>query len=134
MGNEIIIGIGGLLLSVLTYFAGVVRTERRYKTQAEEKRIDHFIDNFNRNRKAGHSKRVIDHLIPGGINNLRDDKEIESALLNLERVHGRHPLRDNHEQIKQIGYKNFFLWSSKQRDKLTKDNINEFIERYKKAS
>lgn len=132
MKDEIIIGIGGLILSALTYFAGVVRTERRYKAQAEEERIAHFIDNFNNSRKFGHQKRVIEHLIPSGINNLKNDKEIESVLLNLERVHGRHPLQNNNEEIKQIGYKDFFIWSSKQRGSLTKDNINDFIEHYKK--
>jgi hypothetical protein len=39
MTNEILIGIGGLILGVLTYFAGVWRTEKRHATQDRDARI-----------------------------------------------------------------------------------------------
>ena len=133
MKNEIILTIGGLILSVLTYFAVVVRTERRNKDQDEEQRISKFIENFNNSRKYGHGRRVIDHLIPSGINNLQSHEEIEAALLRLEEVHGWHPLRDNNEEIKKFGYKDFFSWASKEKDKLTKDTIVEFIKNYKNS-
>lgn len=78
MTNEIIIGIDGLVLAALTYFAGVYRTESRYKKEQKEKRIDDFVNNFF--LKYEGVGVVIELLIPSGINNLAEDKEIQTAL------------------------------------------------------
>ena len=43
MKTQIIIEIGGLILSVLTYFAGVLRTEKRNKEQARKNRIESVV-------------------------------------------------------------------------------------------
>lgn len=113
----------------LMTFTLIVVTVLIFYRQKRDNRINHFIQNFNSNRETGHSKRVIEYLIPSGINNLKNDKEIKIALSSIENIHGRHPLQTNNEEIKKIGYKNFFLWSSK-RDSLTKNNIKDFISRY----
>ncbi|MCK5313007.1 MAG: hypothetical protein KAJ62_12900 [Desulfobacteraceae bacterium] len=117
----------------LMTFTLIVVTVLIFYRQKRDNRIDHFIQNFNNNRETGYSKRVIQYLIPSGINNLTNDKEIKMALSNIENIHGRHPLQTNNEEIKKIGYKKFFLWSSKERDSLTKNNIKDFIDKYKKA-
>jgi hypothetical protein len=39
MTDEILIGFGGLPISVLTYFAGVWRTERRHSKEDREARV-----------------------------------------------------------------------------------------------
>ena len=106
MKSEIIIGIGGLILAALTYFAGVYRTELRYKKEKKEKRIDDFINNFF--SKYGGAGVAIELLIPSGINNLNDDKEIQIALNNLKNRLGFHPLRQWNSEIENIGYKKFF--------------------------
>ena len=106
MTNEIIIGIGGLVLAALTYFAGVHRTESRYKKQQKEKRIGDFVNNFFQEYKG--AGVVIELLIPSGINNLNDDEEIQTALNILKNRLGFHPLRQWNNEIESIGYKKFF--------------------------
>ncbi|MBI4632297.1 MAG: hypothetical protein HY742_00165 [Deltaproteobacteria bacterium] len=106
MSAEIIIGIGGLLLSVLTYFAGVVRTERRYKSQLKERRIDDFVNVFfSKYKGAG---VVIELLTSSGIHNMQNDDEIMAALETLRNRLGFHPLRNWNDDIRAIGYKKFF--------------------------
>ena len=56
MRNELIIGLGGLLLSVLAYFAGVYRTEKRYKSQDKEKRLDKVLNRYMDFRKTNKTK------------------------------------------------------------------------------
>lgn len=46
MTTEILIGIGGLLLSVLTYFAGVHRTEKRLSKDERNTRIQKVLDKY----------------------------------------------------------------------------------------
>lgn len=48
MPNEILIGLGGLILSALTYFAGVYRTEKRLNKEEKRQRIEAV---FNRHLK-----------------------------------------------------------------------------------
>ena len=86
----------------LMTFTLIVVTVLIFYRQKRDNRIDHFIQNFNSNRETGHPKRVIEYLIPSGINNLKNDKEIKIALSNLENIHGRHPLQTNNEEIKKI--------------------------------
>jgi len=125
MGKDIIIGFGGLLLSVLTYFAGVIRTERRYKNQAKEKRIDDFVNTlFSKYRGGG---RVIELLIPSGINDLQNDDEIKNALEKARNRLSFHPLRNWKSTIEAIGYKTFFDYIVKNGISLNKSNINNAI-------
>jgi len=106
MTNEIIIGIGGIILAALTYFAGVYRTEQRYKNQQKEKRINDFINNFfSKYQGAG---VAIELLIPSGINDLNNDHEIQIALNKLKNRLGFHPLRQWNNEIENLGYKIFF--------------------------
>ena len=116
MSAEIIIGIGGLLISVLTYFAGVARTERRYKSQAKEKRIDDFVNTlFSEYRDDG---QVIGLLISSGINDLQNDDEIKNALEKVRNRLSFHPLRNWNNEIESIGYKTFFNYIVKNYERL----------------
>jgi len=125
MKSEIITGIGGLILAALTYFAGVYRTEKRYKNQQREKRIADFVKNFfSQYEGAG---VAIPLLIPAGINNLSDDEEIQEALITLKNRLGIHPLRDRNSEIEIIGYKKFFDYMVNSGKSLTKSNIGVAI-------
>jgi hypothetical protein len=52
MENELIVGLGGLILAVLTYFAGVYRTERRYKRLEKTNRITNAVNRYMEFRKT----------------------------------------------------------------------------------
>jgi hypothetical protein len=126
MSAEIIIGIGGIVLSVLTYFAGVIRTEKRYKSQAREKRIDEFVNVFfSRYKGAG---VVIELLSSSGIHNFQNDDEIMTALNALRNRLGFHPLRNWKDEIETIGYKKFFDFVLENKIQLDTKTIDRAIQ------
>lgn len=85
--DGLIIGFGGLLLSVLTYFAGVIRTERRYARSDREARIAKVLDAY---LVAARTGRIngFPGLVQAGIATLENDAEIRSL---MERIvqHGQ---------------------------------------------
>lgn len=78
-GNELLIGLGGLLLSTLTYFAGVLRTERRHARNDSEARITRVLDAY---MTAAHEGRVngFPGLVPAGVGTLTSDAEIRELM------------------------------------------------------
>lgn len=96
MSNELLIGVCGLLLSVLTYFAGIWRTERRHSKEDREARIHGVFDgymNFRRSNVTGGT----DGLQKAGIATLHSNDEI-LELVNRIVQHGEmHPLGADHD-------------------------------------
>ena len=127
--DAIIIGIGGLILSVLTYFAGVKRAEKRHKDEAKEKRIDVFISSFSDRYHGG--GYILEELIPSGINDLDNDSEIHTAFEKLQNRLAVHPLRNWNQLIEKIGYKIFFQHVLRSGLPLTKHTIDKFIDELK---
>jgi hypothetical protein len=71
-----------------------------------ERRIERFVDGFQRLYKDGVKLEI---LIPAGINNMRNDKEIALAFEALMTVIPGHPLRGNwRPRVEKVGYKRFF--------------------------
>ena len=107
MNNELLIGIGGLILSVLTYFAGVQRTERRHSAEdhrhaAEEReaRIRRVFDQYMQFRRTNYTGGY-DGLQKSGVATLGSNAEIEE-LTRVIVAHGEaHPLGSNHLAIFQ---------------------------------
>ena len=77
--DGLIIGFGGLLLSALTYFAGVLRTERRHSRSDSEARIAKVLDAY---MAASHAGRIngFPGLVQAGIAILKNDAEIRSLM------------------------------------------------------
>ncbi|MDX6770018.1 MAG: hypothetical protein SF051_10840 [Elusimicrobiota bacterium] len=85
--DNLLIGLGGLILSVLTYFAGVWRTERQNEASDSEARITRVLNNYVQASQAG--KRNGYHgLSHAGVGTLRNDAEIRE-LLDRIRKHGQ---------------------------------------------
>ena len=82
MKNEIIIGIGGLILAALTYFAGVYRTDQRYRKQEKEKRIENVLNRYMEFAKTGQTAGL-DGLQRAGIGTLNNDTETVSRFANI---------------------------------------------------
>lgn len=74
-----IIGFGGLLLSVLTYFAGVIRTERRHARSDRKARIAKVLDTYLAAARTGRINGF-PGLIRAGIATLENDAEIRSLM------------------------------------------------------
>lgn len=87
MKNEIIVGIGGLILSALTYFAGVQRGLQKEK----EERINEVLNKYMGFRKSNFTGGY-DGLVKSGVATLKNDQEIRE-LYKLITQHGeRAPL------------------------------------------
>lgn len=78
-GNELLIGLGGLLLLVLTYFAGVLRTERRYAHNDSETRIIRVLDEYLAAARAGRANGF-HGLVLAGVGTLVSEAEIRELM------------------------------------------------------
>ena len=133
MKNEIIIGIGGLLLAVLTYFAGVYRTERRYKKQAKEKRIENVINRYMEFRKTNETAGL-DGLQRSGVGTLKDDKEIREVVDTILKYGETDPLQRPALEMDGIDLKVFFEEAAKKKlNFFHSKNLRIFIEKIKSA-
>jgi hypothetical protein len=115
MTNEILIGIGGLVLSILTYLAGVWQTERRHRKEDREIRIrsvfDKYMDFRRTNQTGGY-----DGLQKAGLATLASNDEIRD-LLELVVAHGEaHPLGSNHAALfKDVDLLKLFRFAAEKR-------------------
>jgi hypothetical protein len=115
MTNEVLIGIGGLILSVLTYFAGVWRTERRHMTEDRETRIRRVFERYMEFRRTNNTGGY-DGLQKSGISTLASNEEI-TELTCLIVAHGEaHPLGSDHEVVfKNVDLLQFFKFAAAKR-------------------
>jgi len=133
MKNEIVIGIGALLLAVLTYFAGVYRTERRYKKQAKEKRIENVINRYMEFRKANETAGL-DGLQRAGVGTLKNDKEIREVVDTIMKYGETDPLQRPALEMDGIDLKVFFEEAAKKKlNFFHSKNLRIFIEKIKNA-
>lgn len=80
--NEFLIGLGGLILSILTYFAGVLRTERRHALDDRDRRITRVLDSYLSAARTGKTNGF-PGLIQAGVGTLKDESEINSLFEQL---------------------------------------------------
>ena len=133
MKNEIIIGIGGLLLAVLTYFAGVYRTELRYKKQAKEKRIENVINRYMEFRKTNETAGL-DGLQRAGVGTLKNDKEIREIVDTIMKYGEADPLQISALEMDGIDLKVFFEEAARKKlNFFHSKNVRIFIRKIKNA-
>jgi hypothetical protein len=103
-----------------------------YLRNLSNKRVDDFENNFLRIYK--NDGCVLECLIPAGIANLKNNKEIKYALHRLRNRIGFHPLRTWDIDIAKIGYEKFFrsVLSKPGYDHLNKSTIQIYINSFKK--
>lgn len=100
--DGLIIGFGGLVLLILTYFAGVLRTERRYARSDSEGRITKVLDVYLAAARVGRINGF-PGLLQAGVTTLKNDAEIRELLNRIAQHEQRWDLRptlqgiDTHE-------------------------------------
>jgi hypothetical protein len=112
MMGEILIGIGGLLLSILTYFAGVWRTEERLSKEERNSRIQRVFDPYMEFRRSNYTSGF-DGLQKAGVATLQSDEEIPE-LIELIGNHGEtNPLgRNSAHLFESVDLKKFFDYAA----------------------
>ena len=114
MGTGIIIGVGGLVLAVLCYFAGVRRTEKRYQSQAKEKRIENVVGRYMKFRRTNETAGL-DGLQRSGVATLKNDDETREVA-DLIMGYGEHdPLQRSTLPMDKVNLKAFFVQAAKER-------------------
>ncbi len=91
MDDKVIIGIGGLIISVLSYFAGVIRTDLKYEKQERDSRIKNVFDKYMGFRKTNYTGGY-DGLLKAGVATLKDDREIREVYTLIVKHAERPPL------------------------------------------
>ncbi|MBS7807351.1 hypothetical protein [Variovorax sp. PCZ-1] len=98
MSDEILIALAGLLLSVLTYFAGIWRAERHHRTQDSEARITRVFQKYMEFRRSNYTGGY-DGAQKAGIATLESNEEIHT-FATLVVGHGElHPLGSDHATV-----------------------------------
>lgn len=77
--DNLLIGIGGLVVSVLAYFAGVLRTERQHARNDSEGRITLVLEAYMAASRAGKTNGF-PGLIQAGVGTLKSDGEIRELI------------------------------------------------------
>jgi hypothetical protein len=119
----------GVLVPLLVAIIVIMYNVYNRHKDKQEKRIEFFVHNFKSHLQNGYFLEI---LIPSGISNLKNNKEIDKALNMVKNTIGRHPLRKWNEPIKKIGYKRFFLAVSNSGKNLNKHSIENFINQFLK--
>lgn len=83
----------------------ILYTYKYYKDK-REKRIQQFVGKFSARYK--HNGRLVEALIPAGITNLKNDREIRNAFKRLSNSIQNHPLSGWKDRVERLGYKLFF--------------------------
>ena len=115
MTDEILIGLAGVVLSVLTYFAGVWRTERRHAKEDREARVRRVFEKYMDFRRSSYTGGY-DGLQKAGIATLASNEEVDDVI-RLILAHGeKHPLGSNHEEtFRDVDLLRFFKFAAEQR-------------------
>jgi hypothetical protein len=107
MTNELIIAAVGIVVSALTYFAGVQRTKQRYEKDDSETRIQKVVDEYQRlsepRRDSGLSA-----LIKAGVLLVRNECEAREACHRLELRNSVSPLTPYDHELKDVDLLAFF--------------------------
>ena len=125
--NELLIGIGGLILGVLTYFAGVWRTERRHAAEDRETRVRRVFDQYIQFRRTNYTGGY-DGLQRAGVATLGSNAEIQE-LVRLIVAHGEaHPLGSNHGTVfRGVDLVKLFKYAAERRVNFLTTRIEDVI-------
>jgi hypothetical protein len=127
MTSELLIGLGGLVLAALTYFAGVWRTERRHRADDRAARIRRVFDQYMQFRRTSLTVGY-DGLLKSGVATLASNAEAQE-LVALIAAHGEaHPLGPNRDTVFHgVDLLKLFKYAADKRVDLMRTPIEEVI-------
>lgn len=127
MSAEILIALGGLILAALTYFAGVYRTERKYKKDDREARVASVVQAYMEFRRTGKTAGL-DGLQKAGAANLHTSEEVHQA---IDRIIGHSeidPLGSMRQKLEGRDLVVFFTYAARNRINFHRADIGKEIE------
>jgi hypothetical protein len=98
MTDQVLIGLAGLMLSVLTYFAGQWRAEMRHARDNRGERIQRVVDAYMGLRRSRPPEtKGPDGLHRAGIATLKSNAEVQEVIDFIVAQGEDHPLGEEHE-------------------------------------
>ena len=125
MTSQILIGVGGLILAVLTYFAGVHRTEKRLSKEERSNRIQQVFNRYMEFRRTNNTAGL-DGLQRSGVAILKSDEEIRELTLLIVKHAENNPL-GNPNQFDNVNLKKFFDYTAKARTNFFSTTVDDII-------
>lgn len=107
MTTETLIAVGGILLSVLIYFAGVQRTEGKLLKKERSTRIKNVFDDYMNFRRSNETDGL-DGLKRAGTATLYTDEEIVELINMIMKYDQANPLGCHRESLTKVSLKKFF--------------------------
>ena len=133
MTAEVVIGLAGLVLSILTYFAGVRRTEKRLRVEEKQNRIRGVFEKYMEFRRRNYTAGF-DGLQKACAVTLASDSEIRE-LADLIVKHGENdPLDRKSGQYSSVDFKAFFDYAVEERVNFLRTPVAEVVERSQKKT
>lgn len=126
MSNELLVALGGVVLSVLTYFAGVVRTERRLNKQDKRERIETVLSKYLEISQGGKDSGW-SCALKAGFATLEDNSEILDVANLIEKHGEKHPLKAKVE-INNVDLKKLFTYVAESRLGFRNTPLEQLIE------
>lgn len=127
MTNEILIALGGLVLSGLTYFAGVYRTKKQFEENDRSLRIDRVVAEYmgfvKISRTSGH-----DGLVRAGVATLKSDAEIREAIDRITKHGQNSPIAGEAGKLDGVDLHRFYSMAVERRHNFFRDNFDKLVE------
>lgn len=100
MTDQVLIGLAGLVLSVLTYFAGVWRTEKRHAREDSAGRVKRVSEKYMEFRRTNLTGGY-DSLQKAGMATFASNAEVQEVLALIVAHGENHPLGSDHQSVFQ---------------------------------
>ena len=127
MDVNILLGIAAIFLPVLTYFAGVKRTERRLSDENQNRRIQAVVNKYIKFRESGQTSGY-DGFVKSGAATLASDTEIREAADQIMAHDHKDPLCRGAYNLENVDLKIYFDFVRSNKGIMTKMGPEEIVE------
>lgn len=114
MDDTVLIGLAGLVLSVLTYFAGVWRTNLRHGKEDRMGRVRRVVDTYLAFRRSNQTSGF-DGLQKAGIATLNSTAEIQEVIDHIVAHGEKHPFGRYETLFRGVDLLRFFRYTAEHR-------------------
>lgn len=114
MSDTVLIGLAGLVLSVLTYFAGVWRTNLRHAKEDRTGRIRRVVDTYMAFRRSNETSGF-DGLQRAGVATLGSNAEIDEVIGQIMAHGEKHPFGRYEPLFRGVDLLRFFRYTAEHR-------------------